>query len=98
MFGNLEKTYMGSVPVTIRCKHLKCMVMCEELLRKVYLKNVGIMSAWKKNKGKTSKFVDAGSNNWNESEGNESTRKKMEKKIKLKLYVQFNVETLIHST
>ena len=28
-----------------------------------------MMSAWKKKKGKTSKFVDAGSNNWNEQHG-----------------------------
>ena len=29
-------------------------------------KKFGIVSAWNKKKGKTSKFVDAGSNNWNE--------------------------------
>ena len=32
-----------------------------------FWKNFGTVSAWKKKKGKTSKLVDAGSNDWNEN-------------------------------
>ena len=42
-------------------------------MKKGYHKKIGTMFAWKKkmkNKGKTSKSVNAGRNNWNEKEGN----------------------------
>ena len=48
-----------------------------------------MLFAWKKKKGKTSNFVDAGSNNWNEREGKNSKewidRKQWRRKMKLKL-------------
>ena len=49
----------------------------------------GIASAWNKKKGKTSKFVDAERNNWNERKGNQQhemdrqERMKMKNKIKI---------------
>ena len=42
-------------------------------MKKRYLEKFGMASTWKKKKkkqAKTSKFVDAGSNNWNERDGN----------------------------
>ena len=36
----------------------------------IIIKNFGMVSTWKKKEGKTSKFVDSGSSNWNEKEGN----------------------------
>ena len=38
--------------------------------RKATSKNFGIVSTWKKKKRKTSKFIDARINNWNERERN----------------------------
>ena len=40
------------------------------IIRKATLKYFEMVSIWKKKKRKTSKFVDAGSNNWNGGEGN----------------------------
>ena len=72
------------------------MIAREERIKKGYLKKFGMLSIWKENKkkkkkkkkGNTSKFVDAGSNNRNESVGINNTelidRKRMEEK-KLKL-------------
>jgi hypothetical protein len=42
----------------------------QRMIEEKHLKK-GLVSIWqKKKKGKTSKLVDAGSNNWNEGEGN----------------------------
>ena len=38
--------------------------------KKVTSKNFGMVSTWEKKKRKTSKFLDVGSNNRNEKEGN----------------------------
>jgi hypothetical protein len=38
----------------------------ERLLQKIF----GVMSTWKKKERKILKFMDTGSNNWNEREGN----------------------------
>ena len=50
-------------------------------------KNLGMVSTWKKKKRKTSKFVDAGSINWNEREGTNNmewnNREEWRRKIKL---------------
>ena len=43
--------------------------------KRLYKKNLGMVSTWKKKKGKTSKFVDGESNNWNKRYGNGLTEK-----------------------
>ena len=56
--------------------------------------NFRMFSTWKTKKGKTSKFVDTGSYNWNEREGNRrlgmGRQRKVEKKL---LYAEKDVKT-----
>ena len=42
------------------------MVTCEEIMKKTYLRNCGMVSIWKKRKLKTSTFFDVASNNLRE--------------------------------
>ena len=46
-----------------------------------YFENVGMMYNWKMKKRNTSKFVDAGSNIWNEKEGNKQHGMDREERI-----------------
>ena len=65
-----------------------------------YLENVRMMSAWRKKRGKTLKFVNAGSNNWNEREGNYQHGLNRQRRIlkKIKFYAQNDAKALILCT
>ena len=62
---------------------------CKEWMKKGYFEKLCV-SAWKKKKGNTSKFIEAGKKNWNERKGNYGvwnglTGKNGEQKIKILL-------------
>jgi hypothetical protein len=60
----------NSVPGYVRYKQLKRYDHVRRMNEERLTNNFGMVSTWKKEKMKASNFMDAGSNNWNEKEGN----------------------------